>query len=272
MWGLIPVLDCSQLLRFCPSQCKPFVFPITTPDPWVDPPKHTMSGKGLADSLRRYTDIGTRSHRIGPVRSWAARTACILRNINAYLSNSGALEWLQHPLPRSCGAQKLRFSGLNGCVVIELLWWVSAEVWTKVKLAMVKSSTSGHKLQNRSSFKRLKRYKRTNNYGSNKPLLLLLFFFNSPLFQATLVHIKKKNNPKTSSRRNYHKICRHLLQCLEKREVYLVSPRVITVKALTVEFIDSFKRHINLYICLSKAWKGFLKRWDTCSFFIIALL
>lgn len=177
MWGLIPVLDCSQLLRFCPSQCKPFVFPITTPDPWVDPPKHTMSGKGLADSLRRYTDIGTRSYRTGPVRSWAARTACILRNINAYLSNSGALEWLQHPLPRSCGAQKLRFSGLNGCVVIELLWRDSAEVWTKVKLAMVKSSTSGHKLQNRSSFKRLKRYKRTNNYGSNKLLLLLLFFF-----------------------------------------------------------------------------------------------
>uniref|UniRef100_A0A668V787 glycogenin glucosyltransferase n=2 Tax=Oreochromis aureus TaxID=47969 RepID=A0A668V787_OREAU len=47
MWGLIPVLDCSQLLRFCPSQCKPFVFPITTPDPWVDPPKRTMSDQAF---------------------------------------------------------------------------------------------------------------------------------------------------------------------------------------------------------------------------------
>lgn len=172
MWGLIPVLDCSQLLRFCPSQCKPFVFPITTPDPWVDTPKRTMSGKRLTDSLRRYTDIGTRSHRTGPELSCTncmpppkyQRVLVKLRGFRAAAA------------PRSCGAQKLRFSGLNGCVVIELLWWVSAEVWTKVKLAMVKSSTSGHKLQNRSSFKRLKRYKRTNNYGSNKPLFFVCFF------------------------------------------------------------------------------------------------
>lgn len=45
MWGLIPVLDCSQLLRLCPSQCKPFVCPITTSDPQVDSAHRTMSGK-----------------------------------------------------------------------------------------------------------------------------------------------------------------------------------------------------------------------------------
>ncbi|XP_029973566.1 glycogenin-1a [Salarias fasciatus] len=47
MWDLIPALDCSQLLSLCPSQCKPLLFPITTPDPWVDPPKRTMSDQAF---------------------------------------------------------------------------------------------------------------------------------------------------------------------------------------------------------------------------------
>ncbi|XP_034000278.1 glycogenin-1a isoform X1 [Trematomus bernacchii] len=38
MWGLIPVLDCSQLLSLCPSQYKPS---IATPK--ADSPPHTMS-------------------------------------------------------------------------------------------------------------------------------------------------------------------------------------------------------------------------------------
>ncbi|XP_008308730.1 glycogenin-1 [Cynoglossus semilaevis] len=47
MWGLIPVLDCSQLLRFCPSQCKPHVLRIATPDPRVDSPLCTMSDEAF---------------------------------------------------------------------------------------------------------------------------------------------------------------------------------------------------------------------------------
>ncbi|XP_023118277.1 glycogenin-1-like [Amphiprion ocellaris] len=47
MWGLIPVLDCSQLLRLCPSQCKPYVCPITTPDPRVDSSQRTMSDQAF---------------------------------------------------------------------------------------------------------------------------------------------------------------------------------------------------------------------------------
>ncbi|KAM9340815.1 glycogenin-1-like isoform 1-T1 [Symphorus nematophorus] len=43
MWGLIPVLDCSQLLKLCPSQCKPFICPITTPAAPADSPHRTMS-------------------------------------------------------------------------------------------------------------------------------------------------------------------------------------------------------------------------------------
>ncbi|XP_047467066.1 glycogenin-1a [Mugil cephalus] len=48
MWGLIPVLDYwSQLLRLCPSQCKPFVCSITTPDARVDSPQRTMSDQAF---------------------------------------------------------------------------------------------------------------------------------------------------------------------------------------------------------------------------------
>lgn len=69
MWGLIPVLDCSQLLKLCPLQCKPSVCPITTPAAREDPPHHTMSGKkhrGSADTHSRRTDTGTRPLRTGP--------------------------------------------------------------------------------------------------------------------------------------------------------------------------------------------------------------
>ncbi|XP_049918174.1 glycogenin-1-like isoform X2 [Epinephelus moara] len=47
MWGLIPVLDCSQLLRLCPSQCKPSVRPITTPGPLLDSPHHIMTDEAF---------------------------------------------------------------------------------------------------------------------------------------------------------------------------------------------------------------------------------
>ncbi|XP_026158369.1 glycogenin-1-like isoform X2 [Mastacembelus armatus] len=47
MWGLIPVLDCSQLLRFCPWQCKPSVCPIATLNPRVDSPHHAMSDQAF---------------------------------------------------------------------------------------------------------------------------------------------------------------------------------------------------------------------------------
>ncbi|XP_028995040.1 glycogenin-1-like [Betta splendens] len=47
MWGLIPVLDCSQLLRFCPSQCKPALCSITTSDPRLDSPLRTMSDQAF---------------------------------------------------------------------------------------------------------------------------------------------------------------------------------------------------------------------------------
>ncbi|XP_033469870.1 glycogenin-1a isoform X2 [Epinephelus lanceolatus] len=47
MWGLIPVLDCSQLLRLCPSQCKPSVRPIATPGPLLDSPHHIMTDEAF---------------------------------------------------------------------------------------------------------------------------------------------------------------------------------------------------------------------------------
>ncbi|XP_058471857.1 glycogenin-1-like [Solea solea] len=47
MWGLIPVLDCSQLLRFCPSQCKTSLVSFTTPDPRADPRHCTMSDQAF---------------------------------------------------------------------------------------------------------------------------------------------------------------------------------------------------------------------------------
>ncbi|CAJ1074378.1 glycogenin-1a [Xyrichtys novacula] len=47
MWGLIPVLDCSQLLKLCPSQCKLSILPITTPAPRADSPQRTMSDQAF---------------------------------------------------------------------------------------------------------------------------------------------------------------------------------------------------------------------------------
>uniref|UniRef100_A0A8D3AW02 glycogenin glucosyltransferase n=2 Tax=Scophthalmus maximus TaxID=52904 RepID=A0A8D3AW02_SCOMX len=49
MWSLIPVLNCAQLLRLCPSQCKPPVVRITTGDPRADSPpqRSTMSDEAF---------------------------------------------------------------------------------------------------------------------------------------------------------------------------------------------------------------------------------
>ncbi|XP_041668848.1 glycogenin-1a [Cheilinus undulatus] len=47
MWGLIPVLDCSQLLKLCPSQCKLSIYPFTTPAPRADSPQRTMSDQAF---------------------------------------------------------------------------------------------------------------------------------------------------------------------------------------------------------------------------------
>ncbi|XP_030247918.1 glycogenin-1a [Sparus aurata] len=47
MWGLIPVLDCSQLLKLCPSQCKPYICPITTPATRLSSPHGTMADEAF---------------------------------------------------------------------------------------------------------------------------------------------------------------------------------------------------------------------------------
>ncbi|XP_056915540.1 glycogenin-1-like [Takifugu flavidus] len=47
MWDLIPVLDCSQLLKLCPSQCKLLICPITTSGAWVDSARRTMSDEAF---------------------------------------------------------------------------------------------------------------------------------------------------------------------------------------------------------------------------------
>lgn len=62
MWDLIPVLDCSQLLKLCPSQCKLLIYPITTSGPRVDSARRNMSGKsrrGSVDTRRGPSDTGT---------------------------------------------------------------------------------------------------------------------------------------------------------------------------------------------------------------------
>ncbi|KAF0044049.1 hypothetical protein F2P81_003207 [Scophthalmus maximus] len=97
MWSLIPVLNCAQLLRLCPSQCKPPVVRITTGDPRADSPpqRSTMSGEYHRGPLRqhshsRHTDTGTptpeHSHR-GADRT---RSSSSLREISRIYSNQPA--------------------------------------------------------------------------------------------------------------------------------------------------------------------------------------
>lgn len=78
MWDLIPALDCSQLLKLCPSQCKLLICPITTSGAWVDSARRTMSGKSRRCSERPLPDTETRPLRNGP--NGAARI--ILENIS----------------------------------------------------------------------------------------------------------------------------------------------------------------------------------------------
>ncbi|XP_061598884.1 glycogenin-1a [Cololabis saira] len=47
MWGLIPVLDCSQLLRLCPPHCHPSIRSSPIPEPRVAPPPRTMSDQAF---------------------------------------------------------------------------------------------------------------------------------------------------------------------------------------------------------------------------------
>ncbi|XP_038585577.1 glycogenin-1-like isoform X2 [Micropterus salmoides] len=47
MWGLIPVLNCSQLLKLYPWQCTPSICPITTQAPPADSPHRTMSDQAF---------------------------------------------------------------------------------------------------------------------------------------------------------------------------------------------------------------------------------
>ncbi|XP_004082220.1 glycogenin-1 [Oryzias latipes] len=47
MWGFIPVVDCSQLLRFWPSQCKPSASVITTHTLRVDSSQRIMSDQAF---------------------------------------------------------------------------------------------------------------------------------------------------------------------------------------------------------------------------------
>lgn len=67
MWDfIIPVLDCSQLLKLCPSQCKPAACPTVTPGLCTDGPPRTMAGKtrrSFANTRNRSTATGTRPFR-----------------------------------------------------------------------------------------------------------------------------------------------------------------------------------------------------------------
>lgn len=45
MWDFIPVLDCSQLPRLCPSQCQPAAWPVTSSSRREDSCQRVMSGK-----------------------------------------------------------------------------------------------------------------------------------------------------------------------------------------------------------------------------------
>ncbi|XP_053701587.1 glycogenin-1a [Synchiropus splendidus] len=47
MWGLIPALDCSQLLGLCPSNWKLSFCSSTTLGPWTDSPRRTMSDQAF---------------------------------------------------------------------------------------------------------------------------------------------------------------------------------------------------------------------------------
>lgn len=66
MWDLIiPVLDCSQLLRLCPSQCKPAACPTATPGPCTDAPPRAMAGK----ARRSFGDSRSEATRTRPFRN-----------------------------------------------------------------------------------------------------------------------------------------------------------------------------------------------------------
>ncbi|XP_019960610.1 glycogenin-1-like isoform X2 [Paralichthys olivaceus] len=47
MWGFIPVLNCSQLLSFCPSQSRPSVLRTATPDLRANSPQRTMADQAF---------------------------------------------------------------------------------------------------------------------------------------------------------------------------------------------------------------------------------
>ena len=77
MWGLIPVLDCSQLLKLCPSQCKPYICPITTPATRLSSPHGTMAGKAPRRLRRHSQPPHWYRNTAAPDRTGAARTALI---------------------------------------------------------------------------------------------------------------------------------------------------------------------------------------------------
>lgn len=90
MSGLIPALDCSQLLNLCAAQCKPSARHVTTPAPQVDSPRRTMSGK-----KPRGTHTGTRPPSTGG--TGAPRPAVFRRNTENLLINAAE----KRPLRRS---------------------------------------------------------------------------------------------------------------------------------------------------------------------------
>ncbi|XP_029937618.1 glycogenin-1-like [Myripristis murdjan] len=91
MWGLIPVLDCSQLLSLCPPHCKPSSRPSRPADPRADSPQRAMSdqafvtlatndsyAKGamvLGQSLRNHNTTRKLVALVGPHVTEPCRTA-----------------------------------------------------------------------------------------------------------------------------------------------------------------------------------------------------
>lgn len=93
MWDLIPVLDCSQLLKLCPSQCKLLICPTTTSGAWVDSARRTMSGKS-----RRCSERPPR-HRNTAAAEWAERCCaaysrkCMANLIRVARNITVCLQW-----------------------------------------------------------------------------------------------------------------------------------------------------------------------------------
>lgn len=148
MWDLIPVLDCSQLLKLCPSQCKPSVCPTATPGPRSDRPQRAMAGKhraGTSADIRGgLTPTGTR-----PLRN---QDRCCAKNCRLLTKYSEIrFDAAKHtrcdthgsPAVDRGGKRGLMFGNVSGCVLM-------LRFWTRMKLSRFKKSASGDFFQSKS--------------------------------------------------------------------------------------------------------------------------